>query len=179
MEATYRVLTADPPWLFGDKLPGKTRGASKQYRCLTVAEIKAWQLPPLEADAILFLWRVAAMQEEALSVVRAWGFVPKAEMVWEKLTKTGKPWMGMGHYVRASHETAIIATRGRFHVRDRSIRSRFSARVPVDDNGRYIHSAKPEDFRELVEAMSAGPYVELFGRKWREGWTVLGDEVGE
>lgn len=28
-----------------------------------------------------------------------------------------------------------------------------------------------------VEKLAAGPYVELFGRRLRRGWTVLGDQV--
>src|ERR1019366_6985220 len=39
---TLRVLVADPPWGFSDSLPGKTRGAAKQYETLTVDEIKRY-----------------------------------------------------------------------------------------------------------------------------------------
>ena len=62
-------------------------------------------------DCLLLLWRVAAMQQEALDVARAWGFTVKTELVWEKLTKTGKPHFGMGHYLRGSHEVCLLATR--------------------------------------------------------------------
>jgi N6-adenosine-specific RNA methylase IME4 len=172
----YRVLLADPPWKFGDSLPGKTRGASKQYLCLSVAEICAFPIPALADDSILFLWRVSSMVEEAYQVVRAWGFVPKSEIVWEKLTKNGKPHFGMGRYVRASHETCIVATRGRFKVEDRGVRSRFSAKLPVGADGKVIHSAKPDEFYGLVERLSPGPYVELFARRTRAGWVGIGDQ---
>jgi N6-adenosine-specific RNA methylase IME4 len=166
----FRVVVADPPWAFGDKLPGKTRGAERQYRTMSVERICDMQLPPVADDAFLFLWRVAAMVEEAYLVCRHWGFVPKTEFVWEKLTVTGKPWFGMGRILRASHEICIIATRGRPRPLIRNVRSRFAAPV-----GR--HSQKPEAFFDLVEKLDAGPYLELFARRQRPGWTCLGDQA--
>jgi N6-adenosine-specific RNA methylase IME4 len=38
------------------------------------------------------------------------------------------------------------------------------------------HSQKPEHFYDLVEQMSAPPYVELFARRHRLGWDVWGNE---
>lgn len=165
-----RVLTADPPWPFKDKLPGKKRGAAKHYSTLTIEEICDFPLPPLADDAYLLLWRVSSMPEEALFVVRAWGFVPKAEIVWIKKTKWWKRWFGMGRHVRAEHETAILAVRGRPKPKVRNIRSTFEAVA-----GR--HSEKPEEFYALVERLAHGPYVELFARKHRAGWTCYGKEL--
>lgn len=166
----YSVLCADPPWKFGDKLPGKSRGAAKNYDVMTTREICRLALPPLADDAYLFLWRVSSMVEEAYQVVRMWGFVPKSEIVWEKVTALGKPWFGMGRHVRAAHETAIIAVRGRPRPKSRSIRSRFAA--PVGS-----HSGKPEAFYDLVEALAHGPFVELFARRQRAGWICLGNQM--
>lgn len=113
------------------------------------------------------------MVEEAYSVVRAWGFVPKSEIVWLKMTTGGKQHFGMGRYVRASHETCIVAARGRIRPADRSVRSRFSAVV-----GR--HSEKPDCFFDLIAQLvgpAAQPRLEVFGRRARPGWTVIGDEA--
>ena len=41
------TLVADPPWRFDDSLPGKSRGAEKNYRTMTVEEICAYPLPPV------------------------------------------------------------------------------------------------------------------------------------
>jgi site-specific DNA-methyltransferase (adenine-specific) len=169
---SFRVLCADPPWRYGDKLPGKGRGAGKHYDEMPVRDICRFPLPDMERDSLLLLWRVAAQQEEALQVVRMWGFVPKSEIVWQKLTrKAGKKHFGMGRVVRASHETCIVATRGRFKPLVKNIRSTFEA--PVG-----IHSEKPEFFyREIVEKLAEGPYCELFARRLRDGWTCLGNEL--
>jgi N6-adenosine-specific RNA methylase IME4 len=166
-----RVLCADPPWKFGDALPGPGRGATKHYPCMTVADLCAFPLPPLDDDAHLFLWRVASMQQEALDVAKAWGFTVKSEIVWKKITVNGKRHFGMGRQVRMEHEVALICTRGKPKVRDHAMRSIFEAPV-----GR--HSEKPEIFyRDVVERLCAGPYVELFARRERPGWACFGNEL--
>jgi N6-adenosine-specific RNA methylase IME4 len=166
-----RVLVADPPWRFSDSLPGAgIRGAAKHYPVLSTDDIERFPLPQLAADAVLFLWRVAAMPEEALRVCRAWGFVPKTELVWLKRTKTNNRHFGMGRIVRGEHETCLIGVRGRPSPLTRSIRSTFEAPV-----GR--HSAKPDEFYALVERLFDGPYVELFARRRREGWDCRGNEL--
>lgn len=79
-ESTYahlrepiRILSADPPWQFGDNLPGKTRGASKQYYTMPMKKIRALPLPRMHKNSILFMWRVSSMVPEAMEVVDTWG----------------------------------------------------------------------------------------------------------
>ncbi len=168
--AACRALVADPPWRFGDKLPGPSRGAAKNYPTLTAAEIMNFRLPPIADDSLLFLWRVASMQQEALDVAKAWGFVPKTELVWNKLTVNGKPWFGMGRITRAAHETCLICKRGRPTIMLKSVRSTFEATV-------IEHSGKPDEFFRIVEQLVDGPYTELFSRRPRPGWQCLGNEV--
>jgi N6-adenosine-specific RNA methylase IME4 len=192
MSRLARVLCADPPWTFGDRLPGKTRGAERNYSVLSLSDIQRFPLPDLADDAILFLWRVSSQVEEAYQVVRAWGFVPKTELVWIKQTsktleeanadeeqEERKLHFGMGRYTRAAHETCIIATKGSFKVSDRGIRSVFQAAVGK-------HSEKPAAFFEIVEKLVGAPgpgtgaddgLVELFARTPRVGWHTFGNEL--
>lgn len=165
-----RVLVADPPWPFKDTLPGRGRGAAKHYGLLSMAALEQFTLPPLHEDAVLFLWRVSAMAEEAYRVARAWGFTPKTELVWLKETTHGLRWFGMGRIVRAEHETCLIATRGTPVRLVANVRSTFRAKA-----GR--HSEKPDEFFDVVEQLYAGPYVELFARRRRRGWACYGNEV--
>ena len=175
----FAVVVADPPWSFKDRLPGPKRGAAKHYTVAPSSEIERMALPfEIAPDAVLFLWRVSSQVEEAYRVCRAWGFAPKSEIVWVKTTKASstdvgstKLAFGMGHRVRAAHESCIIAVRGKPKRVSKSIRSVFHAPVGA-------HSEKPDSFFRLVEALYAGPYVEVFGRKHRAGWTVIGDELG-
>jgi N6-adenosine-specific RNA methylase IME4 len=139
---------------------------------MSVDEIARFPIPPMCKASVLVLWRVASMQREALDVCDAWGFEPKSELVWLKRTRHGKRHFGMGRYVRQEHETCIIATRGAASklAKLRNVRSTFEAPV-----GR--HSEKPEAFFELVERLFDGPYVELYARRRRTGWTCIGDEL--
>lgn len=182
------VIVADCPWSFSDSLPGNSRGAEKNYSVMSVEDICEMRLPlaiSQATDAWLFMWRVSAMVEEAYRVVRAWDFVPKSEIVWQKLTKNGLKHFGMGRSVRASHETCIIATRGRPERKSAGIRSTFEAidpflfesQTPTREDGKVLHSGKPDEFYKLVEELTFGPYIEMFARKYRTGWTVYGNEL--
>lgn len=166
------VLVADPPWKFGDKLPGNGRGAEKHYACMSTPDICTMPHPAHGAtDAVLFLWCVESMQRDALTVVSSWGFVEKTSLIWEKLTTGGKPHFGMGRILRASHERCIVATRGKCPPAVRNVRSRFAASV-----GR--HSAKPDEFYALVEALYPDAEKhEMFARTRRDGWLQSGLEL--
>jgi N6-adenosine-specific RNA methylase IME4 len=144
---------------------------------MSVNEIMRMPLPLLHENAVLFLWRVSSMVEEAYQVVRAWDFTPKSEIVWNKTSGDGtKDKMGMGRIVRGSHETCIVATRGKL-IETASKSERTSFRAPVGD-----HSEKPEEFYRIVERLYPlelwkETHVELFARKRRRGWIQLGDQL--
>jgi N6-adenosine-specific RNA methylase IME4 len=174
MNGDIRVLLADPPWSFGDKLPGATRGAERNYSVMGVDALCGFPLPALADDALLFMWKVASQPEEAMRVVRAWDFVPKSEIVWVKTARAPLPALafGMGRYVRGCHEVCVVAARGRGTrlIRNKSVRSVFFA--PRGD-----HSVKPDMFYDLVESLAEGPYCELFARRTRPGWKQYGNEL--
>jgi N6-adenosine-specific RNA methylase IME4 len=177
MTEPFRVIAADPPWDFRDKLPGGGRGAQKHYATMTTDAICAFAVPAMAEDSLLFLWRVASKPWAPIRVAAAWGFEPKSEIVWCKTmgshSGTDSLALGMGRYVRNSHETCLIATRGKAHalIRDHATRSVFFA-------PRGEHSKKPAAFYEIVEKLVEGPYVELFARGGRRpGWTQYGDEL--
>lgn len=174
----FKLIVADPAWRFGDTLPGRGRGAAKHYTTMSVEDICRFPLPLLADDCVLALWRVASMQQEALDVIRMWGFSkPKTEFIWIKKTEHGQRWFGMGHTLRAEHEVCLIATRGKPRVKNHSTRTTFVTDVTGFSAKAGLHSEKPEKFYEIVEDLLVGPYVELFARRQRPGWTCLGDEL--
>ena len=183
MTDRVHTIVADPPWAFSDALPGNGRGASKHYATMPVEKIERFlidhhaELPRIPGTALLFMWRVGAMQEEALRVIRAWGFELKSEIVWEKTIPGSDDRdlvFGMGHYTRWCHETCLIASRGQGStlIQNRSIRSTF--RAPIGQ-----HSEKPDKFYDIVRKLAKGPYLELFARKTRAGWIQHGLELGK
>ncbi len=52
---------------------------------MTTREICELELPPRAERHVLFLWRLASMTRDADKVLHAWGYVPCAEVVWNKL----------------------------------------------------------------------------------------------
>ena len=119
-----------------------------------------------EANAHLHLWTTNAFLSEAFTVIRAWGFQYKLCLVWVN------PQLGMGNYWRVSHEFLLLGIRGRLPFRDNTC-------VSWVLHPRRIHSRKPYVVRRLIERVSPGPYLELYGREEipRSPWTVYGNQV--
>ena len=108
-----------------------------------------------------------------MTVLKAWGFQFKAEVVWIKTTSTGKLHFGMGRQVRYAHEVCLIGTKGKPARLSRAVRSVFYA--PTGQ-----HSEKPEEFiDQVVTRLSPGPYVEIFARKSRPDWACFGEGLEE
>ena len=107
-----------------------------------------------------------AFLRDAYDVMDAWGFRFKSCLVWVKDE------IGMGKYRRVSHEFLFLGVRGQLRFRNRTIRSWIQAR-------RTTHSRKPGIVRAMVESVSPGPYLELYGREELpdSAWTVYGNQV--
>lgn len=161
----FSTIYADPPWPYTNTA---ARGAAENhYRTLTLEAIRAEPVKELVADAAhLHLWTTNAFLREAFDVIRAWGFRYKSCLLWIK------PQLGMGNYWRVSHEFLLLGVRGNLPFQTHTIRSWQLAR-------RTIHSRKPFLFRGLIEQVSPGPYLELYGREEQPntGWTVYGNQV--
>ena len=149
-------------------------GASAQYPVMSVADIMRLPVATLAADdCTLFMWWVASQPQEALDVVRAWGFTLKTMtgFVWNKQTKNNLPFFGMGFYTRQGSENCLIAVRGKPKRASASVRAVVCAPV-----GR--HSEKPDIFRtRIVGLMGDVPRIELFARCRVPGWAAWGNEM--
>jgi len=159
----FATVYADPPWQYGNR--GTRAAARRHYDTMTVDEICELPVKSLTGgEALLWLWTTSGFLFDAQQVIEAWGFSYRASMVWVK------PQMGLGNYVRNCHEFLLIANRGALRPNGRNQRSWIEA-----PRGR--HSAKPNVFREVVESISPGPRLEIFGREARPGWTVFGNQI--
>lgn len=161
----FGTVYADPPWSYTNKA---ARGAAdNHYPTLSIDEICAQPVAELvESNAHLHLWTTNAFLRDAFEVIEAWGFQYKSCLLWVK------PQLGMGNYWRVSHEFLLLGVRGSSPFTDKTRRSWVL-------NRRTRHSKKPFVFRELIEQVSSGPYLELFGREEhpRTEWTVYGNQV--
>ena len=177
----YRVILADPPWSFRDKgtrmapeYEGKQREVA-HYKTEPLGWIKALadSIDSVVApDALLFMWAPHAfvIDGSAAAVAEEWGFAPKQEIVWLKVSKNGAPRMGGGHYTRLCTEPMILCRRGKATVKRRDVRNVIVA-------PRSEHSRKPDQQYDMIESLIDGPYLELFARRKRDGWQSWGDEV--
>ena len=160
----FGCVYADPPWKYDNQ--GTRAATDNHYPTLSVEEII--ELHPVSKivaeKAHLHLWTTNAFLEDSFKVIRAWGFEFKSTFVWVKEQ------MGIGNYWRNSHEIMLTATRGGQVAISKSEKSWLLCK-------RGRHSSKPEKVRLNIEKLSPGPYVELFGRRKVEGWTVFGNEV--
>jgi N6-adenosine-specific RNA methylase IME4 len=90
---------------------------------------------------------------------------------------------GIGQYGRGAHETLLFGVRGKGQHPDvfqphRDVPSVLLAPHAIDENGKRIHSRKPDASYELIERRSKGPYLELFARRqWSSEWTCWGNEA--
>ena len=162
-EGRFGTTYADPPWSYSNKA---VRGAAvNHYSTLDLQSVCSEHFDQLISDnAHLHLWTTNAFLRDAFTVVEAWGFQFKSCVVWIK------PQLGMGNYWRVSHEFLLLVVRGSLPFADKTCRSWLLHR-------RTRHSRKSFAVRELIERVSPGPYLELYGREEqpRTRWTVYGN----
>jgi N6-adenosine-specific RNA methylase IME4 len=173
----FRTVLADPPWRFANRT-GKVAPEHRRldrYSTLPVEEICDLGVNGIVAEeAHMYLWVPNALVPEGLRVMDAWGFRYVSNLVWAKRRKDGGPdGRGVGFYFRNVTELILFGVRG-------CLRTLRPARSQVNmiETQKREHSRKPDEQYDLIEACSPGPYLELFARHRRDGWTAWGDEAG-
>lgn len=171
----YSTILADPPWQFQNRT-GKMAPEHKRllrYPTMELKEIMDLPIPSLAAaKSHLYLWVPNALLQEGLKVMEAWGYTYKSNIVWYKVRKDGGPdGRGVGFYFRNVTELVLFGVRG-------SMRTLQPGRTQVNilSTRKREHSRKPDEFYDLVESCSPGPYLELFARFKRPGWHQWGNE---
>lgn len=159
----FGCIYADPPWQYGNQ--GTRAATDNHYDTMTNEALAELPIGELAADKChLHLWTTESFLEAGIHLLKHWGFERKSGFIWVK------PQLGIGNYWRCSHEIMLLGVRGGLTFPPNGEKSWLEHR-------RTQHSAKPEAVRVLIEKMSQGPYLELFGRKVVDGWTVWGNEI--
>lgn len=179
----YATIAADPPWpqQGGGSLAGREgfldsggRSLPMPYETMSVEAIAAMPVESIAADdAHLYLWTTNGFLDAAFDVVKAWGFTYSTTLVWAKKAMGG----GLGGAYGITTEFCLYARRGSLAPKQRVTGTWFEWKRPYDERGKPKHSAKPPEFYKVVELVSPGPYLELFGRTGRNGWDVWGDQA--
>ncbi len=177
----FGTIVADPPWRYNSGVSalrsgGKGAQAEHHYPTMTNEELALLPIKGLSAEqAHLYLWVTVprligdwqgSRETTPFDIVESWGFRPITMLTW---VKEGRP--GPGWYFRGQTEHVIFATRGDLGIpAERRVKNVFSA-------PKVGHSSKPGMFFDMVERISPGPFLELFSRSSKLGWTSLGNEV--
>lgn len=157
----YQTIEADPPW----HIPSGDKGPGYQYPMMDTGDIAAMVDTFQTTDnAHLYLWATNTHLDDALEVCEAWGFTYRTIITWVK------PRIGLGHHFRTSTEHIIFGVKGKLDTLVNDQRTHFEAPA-----GR--HSQKPAEAYDIIERCSPGPYLRLFARDQRDGWTSWGNEV--
>ena len=175
----FRTVMADPPWRF-QNATGKVAPEHRRltrYDTMTLDDIAALPVARVADDtAHLYLWVPNALLPDGLAVMRTWGFAYKSNLVWHKIRKDGgSDGRGVGFYFRNVTELLLFGVRGR-HARTLAPGRR---QVNMLQTRKREHSRKPDEQYDLIEACSPGPYLELFGRGLRPGWTTWGNQADD
>lgn len=166
--AKFSTVMLDPPWDWGDEGDKDQLGRARpQYSTMTIDQLLDLPVGALaDADAHLYLWITNRSLPKGFKLIEKWGFRYITCLTWVK------PSFGMGNYFRGSTEQLLFAVRGSMPLRVKNAPTHFA--LPRGEK----HSSKPLQIYSMVEEWSHGPYIELFSRSKRIGWSSWGADAG-
>lgn len=153
---------------------GEGRSASAHYDVMELEDIIKLPVRQLaDKDCVLLIWVPDSMLPWALRVIEAWGFEFKTVgFYWVKQNSKGLGFFtGPGKWTRTNPEMCLLATIGHPKRKSRSVRRLVVSRLRE-------HSRKPDEVRDRIEKLVAGPYCELFARSTKPGWDTWGNQSG-
>ena len=174
-EQLYRTIVADPPWneAGGGKIK---RGADRHYSLMKTRDIiplmkdlLSSQFQPNSEGAHMYLWVTNNFLPDGLKVMEALGFRYVTMRTWAKTR------IGLGYYWRGQTESCLFGVMGKLPAMVRTE----STLIGKGLLPRGKHSEKPQVFFDEVMKVSPGPYLELFARSLRVGWSTWGNEVND
>jgi N6-adenosine-specific RNA methylase IME4 len=167
----YNIIYADPPWEYW---AGGYKNQSQHYDVMNYKEIMKMPIQDISADnCILFMWATFPAIEQALEVIKMWGFkYSTIGFVWIKSKQDGTGFaFGLGNWTRANAEICLIAVKGSIERKDKSISQIIY--TPLEE-----HSKKPDIVRgKIIQLVGDLPRIELFARQKTNGWDSWGQEI--
>lgn len=169
----YKIIYADPPWAYRN-MGNIQATANSHYNTMSNQDICNLQVGRVsDENSILFLWATFPKIQEALDVIKAWGFEYKTVgFTWVKTNpKNHKPFFGVGWYTKSNAEVCLIGVKGKAPKISNSVSS-----IVIEPRGR--HSEKPNEVRKrIIQLCGDVPRLELFARDKKEGFDVWGNEL--
>jgi len=167
-QTKFATIVIDPPWDWGDEGDVNQMGRAKpDYSTMSIDDLLALPVGNMaDEDCHLYLWITNRSLPKGFRLIERWGFRYITALTWVK------PHFGMGNYFRGQTEHVLFAVKGSQPLKRKDLGTVFNA-----PRGKG-HSAKPDEFYELVESASLGPFLELFSRSDRPGWVAWGESSG-
>lgn len=184
-QGPFGCILADPPWSFRtfDKREIAPTQGDQPYEVMSALDLRRLPVGDMAArHCALFMWATDSNLPEALQLGLSWGFTFKTvAFVWFKGKLMGAqvnlftgdidaPPISMGYWTRKQTESCLLFTRGSPRRLSKAVRQAIIA-------PRREHSRKPDEQYERIEALVGGPYLELFARQQRPGWTAWGNQI--
>lgn len=187
----FGTIIADPPWAYVRTSGNpKLRGYSdKHYEPLTTEDLAALPVENIvTGESVLFLWTTGPflVNGDAQAIAKGWGFTPVTLMYWNKTTDNGTSALygsvthrgGVGYWFRGNCEPVLVAKRKKSYRWAHHENWSAHEACALFEAPKNQHSEKPPYLHALIEhSIYPQPYLELFGRKPRPGWTVVGNEL--
>ena len=167
----FDLILIDPPWRYQVNLVPRSRKIENHYQTMTIDEIASLPILNVTTDpSVVFLWATNSLLPEAIEVMDKWGFRFVTKIEWVK-KRDGRLQKGMGYNVMGSSESLLIGKHGNYPVPD--------FRPPsVIEAPRTRHSEKPElSYLTLEKMYPTARKIEIFSRKPRKGWFVVGNQI--
>jgi len=184
---TFATIIADPDWKYDNFGAAKHGAARAHYPGSSMEQMK--EIPVHQwarKDSTLLLWATLPKLDQAIDVMRAWGFRLVTALPWVKTTPgKGDIKRGIGFWAYSTSELLLVCRRGKAKApkqtgAEKPMGLLFGDRTdsPVFYAPRGPHSRKPLSLIEWVESKLPGPYLELYARGKRPGWECWGHETG-
>lgn len=179
----YGAILCDNPWryeMYSDK--GYEKSPEAHYQTMSDAELRELPVSELAGPScLLFMWSTWPHLQQAVDLMKFWGFEYRTGGAWIKRTPSGKLTFGTGYVQRSACEPYLIGRIGRPETASKSDRNVIAAPELIPDMMNAVrreHSRKPPEMRAMIDRLLPRAYkCELFAR---EAWAdndVWGNQI--
>jgi len=169
----YNTIVIDPPWDIS--MTGKTalrpnRAKELPYKTMSLDEIKKIPIGRIaNQGAHIYCWTTNKMLKDTFDVLESWGVNFHLVLVWVKPSAIAPCFA-----YKFATEFCLLGFFGKpMQKFKKNCQLNWIKATPV----RNGHSAKPDEFYNLIREMSPEPMIDIFARKPRVGFNVWGDEI--
>lgn len=180
----WRVVLIQPRWSFAHRSKkGEAKNQNKKVRTFSLNELMRLPISDItEKSSIVFIWTPDSQLPLAIRLMESWGYrYNGVAFYWAKTRPDTNienmhhlrdlP-MSTGYITRSNPMPLLMGVKGEPGLKKHHINGDFRTRGDIRKLQffpRQEDRQTPPEFRDLVEMLYDGPYLEIFG-KGKEGW---------